>query len=116
MRKRAVKVVGEILQKGIANRHEMKFTCVGSLISHISDEDDEVVIEMIFKTLKDQWIMCYLGKDFIKMQPVAQRKLMSTFAEEVVKVIGFLKSDIKCLQDFLGRFLVDEKIKKINLN
>ena len=90
----------------------MKFKCVGSLISHISDEDDEVVIEIIFKTLKDQWIMCYLGKDFIKMQPVAQRKLMSTFAEEVVKVIGFLKSDIKCLQDFLGRFLVDEKIKK----
>lgn len=44
--------------------------------------------------------------------PAIQRKLMSSFSEEVVKVISFLQSDIKCLQDFLGRFLVDESIKK----
>ena len=86
--------------------------CVGSLISHIADEDDDVIVDAIFKTLKEQWIMCYIGKDFINAMPAIQRKIMSTFADEVVKVISFLQSDIKCLQDFLGRFLVDESIKK----
>ena len=91
----------------------MKFACIGSLISHISDEEDEIVIEMIFKTLKDQWIMNYIGKDFLTILPQAQRKIMSKFADEVLNVIEFLQSDIKCLQDFLGRFLIDdnEKIK-----
>lgn len=90
----------------------MKFACVASLISHISDEDDDVIIDVIFKTLKDQWIMSYLGKDFLNQLPATQRKIMSTFAGEVVEVIGYLQSDIKCLQDFLGKFLVDESIKK----
>lgn len=98
--------------KGIVNGTEMKLACIGNLISHISDEEDEVVVEMILKTLKEQWIMCYIGKDFLKILPAGQRKIMATFADEVVQVIGFLQSDIKCLQDFLGRFLSDETIKK----
>lgn len=98
--------------KRIVDGSDMKLACIGNLISHISDEEDEVVVEMILKTLKDQWIMCYLGKDFLTISPAAQRKLMAKFADEVVKVIGFLQSDIKCLQDFLGRFLIDETIKK----
>lgn len=98
--------------KGIVDGTEMKLACIGNLISHISDEEDEVVVEMILKTLKEQWIMCYIGKDFLTILPAGQRKIMATFADEVVKVIGFLQSDIKCLQEFLGRFLVDETIKK----
>ena len=98
--------------KGIVDGTEMKLACIGNLISHISDEEDEVVVEMILKTLKEQWIMCYIGKDFLTILPAAQRKIMAAFADEVVKVIGFLQSDIKCLQDFLGRFLFDETIKK----
>ena len=98
--------------KGIVDGTEVKLACIGNLISHISDEEDEVVVEMIFKTLKEQWIMCYIGKDFLTILPGAQRKIMATFADEVVKVIGFLHSDIKCLQEFLGRFLVDETIKR----
>lgn len=112
MRKRAVKVIGEVLQKGIVDGSDIKLSCVGGLISHIADEEDDVIVDAIFKTLKEQWIMCYIGKDFINAMPAIQRKLMSSFAEEVVKVISFLQSNIKCLQDFLGRFLVDESIKK----
>lgn len=112
MRKRAVKVIGEFLQKGCADEKEMKLSCIGSLISHIADEEDEVVVEMIFKTLKENWIMNYLGNDFLKIMPAGQRKIMAAFADEVVNVIGFLQSDIKCLQDFLARFLKDESIKK----
>lgn len=82
------------------------------MISHIADEEDDVIVEAIFKTLKEQWIMCYIGKDFINAMPAVQRKIMATFADEVVKVISFLQSDIKCLQQFLGRFLTDESIKK----
>ena len=101
-----------MLQKGIVDGSDIKLACIGGLISHIADEDDDVIIDAIFKTLKEQWIMCYIGKDFINAMPAIQRKIMSTFADEVVKVISFLQSDIKCLQEFLGRFLVDESIKK----
>lgn len=90
----------------------MKLACIGGLISHVADEDDDAIVDSIFKTLKEQWIMKFLGSDFKGLMSTAQRKIMSSFAEEVVSVIGFLQSDIKCLQDFLGRFLLDESIKR----
>lgn len=112
MRKRAVKIVGEIFQKGICVTLEIKLNCVGTLISHINDEDDDTIVDLIFKTLKEQWIMCFIGKDFITSLPAAQRKIVTKFADEIVQVINFLQFDIKSLQDFLGRFLIDESIKK----
>ena len=44
------------------------------MISHIADEEDDVIVEAIFKTLKEQWIMCYIGKDFINAMPAVQKE------------------------------------------
>ena len=67
---------------------------------------------MILKTLKDQWILNFLGKDFLNMTLMAQRKVMATFAEEVVQIIGYLQSNLKSFQDFLARLMTDKSIEK----
>lgn len=82
-------------------------------MSHIPDEDDETVIDSIFKTLKEQWIMCYIGKEFQSSTPIAQRKIMSIFAEEIIQIISSLQAGIKPLQDFLAHILKDESLKNI---
>ncbi len=107
VRKRACKIVGELLAKGgAALTPSQRIDCLAAFLSHWPEEEDESLQDAQYKCLQNQWLM-----------PCKNSANCRAFAEELS---GLLKSSlgvISPLQDFISRVVAAEaKVTEAGMN
>ena len=102
MRKRAVKIVGDLLQKSIV-RDNARIACVSHLLALIPNEEDDIVCGLIEKTLVEQWLNGFAGAEYRCADGLRRREITRSFVLELMAIMEYLGSDTNSLQKLFAK-------------